>query len=102
MADSFRKPEPLSFEGNVAENWRWFELELDIFMAAAHHDKQQKTKAYTMLNIAETSNRKGKIIRICTGHTQRSERNSDSCRNEREAQIMRGTNLTCEIKRTVS
>ena len=52
MADSFRKPEPLSFEGNVAENWRRFELELDIFMAAAHHDKQEKTKAYIMLNIA--------------------------------------------------
>ena len=51
MADSFRKPEPLSFEGNVAENWRRFELELDIFMAAAHHDKQEKTKAYIMLNI---------------------------------------------------
>ncbi|XP_028415850.1 uncharacterized protein K02A2.6-like [Dendronephthya gigantea] len=51
MADSFRKPEPLSFEGNVAENWRRFELELDIFMEAAHHDKDAKTKAYIMLNI---------------------------------------------------
>ena len=51
MADSFRKPEPLSFEGNMAENWRRFELQLDIFMAAAHHDKQEKTKAYIMLNI---------------------------------------------------
>ena len=52
MADSFRKPEPLSFEGNVAENWRRFELELDIFLAAAHYDKDEKTKAYIMLNIA--------------------------------------------------
>ena len=52
MADSFRRPEPLSFEGNVAENWRRFELELDIFLAAAHHDKDGKTKAYIMLNIA--------------------------------------------------
>ncbi len=55
MADSFRKPEPLSFEGNVAENGRRFELEileLDIFLAASHYDKDEKTKAYIMLNIA--------------------------------------------------
>ena len=52
MADSFRRPEPLSFKGNVAENWWRFELELDIFLAAAHHDKDEKTKAYIMLNIA--------------------------------------------------
>ena len=42
----------MSFEGNVAENWQRFELELDIFLAAAHHDKDEKTKAYIMLNIA--------------------------------------------------
>ena len=52
MANSFRRPEPLSFKGNVAENWRRFELELDIFLAAAHHDKDEKTKVYIMLNVA--------------------------------------------------
>ena len=32
MAESgFQKPGPLSFEGNVAENWRRFVQEYDIF-----------------------------------------------------------------------
>ena len=52
MSDCFRKPGPLSFEGNVAENWRRFEAEFDIFIAAAHSDKEDKTKAYILLNLA--------------------------------------------------
>ncbi|MCJ8745937.1 hypothetical protein PDJAM_G00136070 [Pangasius djambal] len=52
MADCFRRPDPLSFEGNVADNWRIFEQEYDIFIAAAHHDKPAKTRAYILLNLA--------------------------------------------------
>ncbi|KAL1279192.1 hypothetical protein QQF64_025865 [Cirrhinus molitorella] len=52
MADCFRRPDPLSFEGNVADNWRIFEQEYDIFIAAAHHDKSAKTRAYILLNLA--------------------------------------------------
>ena len=54
MADAcgLRTPSPLSFEGNVAENWRVFELEYDIYVAAAHADKSNKTKAYILLNLA--------------------------------------------------
>lgn len=52
MADGFRRPEPLIFDENVAENWRIFEREYDIFIAAAHADKTDKTKAYILLNIA--------------------------------------------------
>ena len=71
MADSFRKPEPLSFEGNVAENWRRFELELDIFLAAAHHDKTEKTMAHIMLNIAgkEAIEKEKSFVYSCTGCT---------------------------------
>ncbi len=48
----FRKPEPLSFSGNVAENWRLFEEDFDIFIEAAHGNKSNKEKAYILLNIA--------------------------------------------------
>ena len=53
MAESgFQKPEPLSFEGNVAENWRRFVQEYDIFIAAAHSSKSKKVQAYNLLNLA--------------------------------------------------
>ena len=34
IMEALRKPAPLSFEGNVAENWRTFESEFDIFVEA--------------------------------------------------------------------
>lgn len=37
--------DPLVFNGNVAESWRTFERECDIFIAAAHSEKSAKTKA---------------------------------------------------------
>ena len=52
MADAFRRPEPLSFDGNVAENWRQFEMDFDIFIEAAHGEKNDKQKAYILLNLA--------------------------------------------------
>lgn len=52
MADGFRRPEPLVFDGNIAENWRIFEQEYDIFIAAAHSDKSARTRAYILLNLA--------------------------------------------------
>ena len=39
MAEGFRKPDPLRFDGNVAENWRIFEQEYNIFVAAACSDE---------------------------------------------------------------
>ena len=52
MVDCFRKPDQLTFDGNVAEKWRQFETDFDIFVRAAHSDKDEKTKAYIMLNMA--------------------------------------------------
>ena len=52
MASSLRKPDILSFEGNVAENWRVFEQEYDIYIAATHPEAANKTKAYILLNLA--------------------------------------------------
>ena len=46
------KPGPLHFEGNVAENWRRFVQEYDIFIAAAHSSKSKKVQAYILLNLA--------------------------------------------------
>ena len=50
--EALRKPAPLSFEGNVAENWRTFESEFDIFVEAAYSDKNDRTRAYILLNLA--------------------------------------------------
>ncbi len=52
MADAFNRPKPLSFDGDVAENWRQFRQEFEIFIEAAHGDKEDKTRAYIFLNIA--------------------------------------------------
>jgi hypothetical protein len=55
MADSgLRKPEQLTFDGNIAEKWRIFELEFDVYIAAAHSGKDAKTRAYILLNLAGT------------------------------------------------
>lgn len=48
----FRRPDPLIFEGNVSENWRRFEQDLEIFVQAAHGSKTAKEHAYILLNIA--------------------------------------------------
>ena len=50
--EALRKPAPLSFEGNVAENWRTFESEFDIFVEAAYSEKNDRTRAYILLNLA--------------------------------------------------
>ena len=52
MANALRRPNELSFEGNVAENWRSFEMDFDIYVAAARPDADAKTIAYTLLNLA--------------------------------------------------
>ena len=46
------KPAPLSFEGNAAENWRTFESEFDIFVEADYSDKNDRARAYILLNLA--------------------------------------------------
>ena len=51
MAGRFRRPDPLVFDGNVAENWCKFEREYEIFIAASHRDKTAKTRAYIPLNL---------------------------------------------------
>ena len=50
--EALRKPAPLSFEGNFAENWRTFESEFDIFVEAAYSDKNDRRRAYILLNLA--------------------------------------------------
>ena len=50
--EALRKPAPLSFEGNVAENWRTFESEFDIFVEAAYSDKNDRTRTFILLNLA--------------------------------------------------
>ena len=48
----FHKPGPLIFDGNVAESWRRFVQEYEVFIAAACSTKPKKTQAYILLNLA--------------------------------------------------
>ncbi len=53
MAETaLRKPGPLIFDGNIAENWRVFELEFDVYIEACFAEKDDRTKAYLFLNLA--------------------------------------------------
>ena len=52
MASALRRPKELSFERNVAENWRAFEMDFDIYVASARPDADDKTISYTLLNLA--------------------------------------------------
>ena len=52
MAESyFHKSGPLVLHGNVAENWRQFVQEYDVFIAAACSGKSKKIQAYILLNL---------------------------------------------------
>jgi hypothetical protein len=48
----FHKPGPLIFDGNVAESWRRFVQEYEVFIAAACSTKPKKTQAYILLNLS--------------------------------------------------
>ena len=51
MASDFRRPEALSLNGNVAENWRIFKTEFTTFLEAKEADqKADKTKIAMLLN----------------------------------------------------
>ena len=52
MVDGFRRADPVVFNENVAEIWKNFGREYDIFIAAAHSDNPAKTRAYILLSLA--------------------------------------------------
>ena len=52
MTDGLRKPEVLTFDGNVVENWRRFKQEYQIYIAAGYDDKSKQTKVRILRNLA--------------------------------------------------
>ena len=53
MADiGLRKPDALRFDGNMAENWRIFEMEYEIYIEAMFSEKSARAKAMMLLNLA--------------------------------------------------
>ena len=51
--EGFVKPSQISFEGNVAENWRRFKQKYEIFVVASGYEKKSnKEKCCTLLNLA--------------------------------------------------
>ena len=51
MASALRRPTELSFYENWVENWRTFELDVDIYNEAACPGANAKTKVYMLLNL---------------------------------------------------
>ncbi|XP_076301590.1 uncharacterized protein LOC143220074 [Lasioglossum baleicum] len=50
--DGINKPEPLQLEGNLAENWRRFKRDFDLFMiATGRRAKAKAVQAATLLNL---------------------------------------------------
>ena len=53
MAEGFNKPQGLSFDGNVSDNWRRFKQQFLVYLTAANLDeKSGKTKTCILLNLA--------------------------------------------------
>ena len=53
MAESIRQPDELALAGNIAENWRKFKQEFELYMLAAGHDtKPPKQKIALLLHVA--------------------------------------------------
>ena len=53
MAESIRQPDELILCGNIAENWRKFKQEFELYMLAAGHDgKPSKQKIALLLHVA--------------------------------------------------
>ena len=51
--DQFRLPDTLSLEGNLAENWRRWKQQFDIYLVASgKNDKSDEVKAATFLHLA--------------------------------------------------
>ena len=40
MAESIRQPDELVLSGNIAENWRKFKQEFELYMLAAGYDEK--------------------------------------------------------------
>ena len=53
MADGLRKPDPLVFDQNIAENWRIFQENWEVYLHAGLSDKAKKAQAYTLQNLAD-------------------------------------------------
>ncbi len=51
--EGFVKPNQVSFEGNVAENWKRFKQKFEIFVIASGYEKKSnKEKCCMLLNLA--------------------------------------------------
>ena len=51
--DQFQHPEPLSLQGNLAENWRRWKQRFQLYMVASGKDtKSDGVKSATFLHVA--------------------------------------------------
>ena len=54
MAESIAQPNALNLTGNVAENWRYFKQEFELYLVAAGLDtKPDKQKVALLLHVAK-------------------------------------------------
>ena len=51
--DKFQHPEPLSFQGNLSENWRKWKQRFEVYMiASGNSSKSDETKSAILLHVA--------------------------------------------------
>ena len=54
MAESIGQPNALNMTGNIAENWRYFKQEFELYLVAARLDtKPDKQKIALLLHVAK-------------------------------------------------
>ncbi len=65
--EGFVKPNQVSFEGNVAENWKRFKQKFEIFViASGYENKSNKEKCCMLLNLELETLREGRYL-LCPG-----------------------------------
>ena len=52
MAESLRQPDELVLVGNLAENWRKFKQEFELYMMATVYDEKPSKQKIALLHVA--------------------------------------------------
>ena len=63
VIDRFTTPEPLPFEGNIAEQWRKWKQELTLYITAAEKDKKSDLVKSSIL--LTCIGKKFKVMYVC-------------------------------------
>ena len=99
MAESIAQPNALNLTGNVAENWRYFKQEFELYLVAAGLDtKPDKQKVALLLHVAKKLSMFITRLRLRVQRTPRmlvSSINSMHTVTPKQTKLMNDTSSTC-------